>query len=640
MAHGAPRLLRMGLLVGALGTAACAGAKPAAGDDTGGGAPAEDSGGADSGGADSGDPIVDWRPPLDAGPPALDLDGDGWVPPDDCAPRAPSRYPGAPEIWYDGIDSDCAGDDDFDQDGDGDPIGVDCDDTDPATFPGAPERGGDGRDQDCDGEDGPPALDADGDGYDAAYDCDEADPAVYPGAPDACGDGRDTACDGDDDCPLSSAGVIDHAYATLLGEHAGDRLGQGEPGVLAIGDTDGDGSGALLLTAVFGGPAGEGRVYLVEGAAGPSSVATAAGAAWTGAAPGDQLGRGLAAPGDLDGDGLPDLVVSAPGADLSGAEAGALYLLPPGGGPLGAPFALGFAAGDELGELCGAPGLGPAGAGALLAGAQFADGGAGAVYLLVDTAGLGGAAATVRGAPGEELGSDLAVGDLDGDGLPELALGARGAGGDGRGAVYLFSGAIRGAYDSADADAQIVGEAAGDDVGWGISIALGADLDGDGYGDLVVGARGRDAAAATPDAGLVSLWRGPISPGAHGLSAAWASWRGADASDWIGDSVAMPGDIDGDGADELVIGSGYAEPPDGGRPSGAAYTLAGPLSAGAYGVEAAATGAAWAGGSRDRMRVHAAGDVNGDGRADVAVSAQLNSGAGFEAGAAYLLSED
>ena len=51
---------------------------------------------------------------------SYDLDGDGYTSDDgDCDPVASDVYPGAPETWYDGIDSDCSGGSDYDQDGDG-----------------------------------------------------------------------------------------------------------------------------------------------------------------------------------------------------------------------------------------------------------------------------------------------------------------------------------------------------------------------------------------------------------------------------------------------------------------------------------------------------------------------------------------
>jgi hypothetical protein len=73
---------------------------------------------------------------------------------DDCDDGDVSVHPGAAETWYDGTDSDCAGDDDFDQDADGveaESWGLDCDDTDPMVLPGAPETCANGADDDCDG---------------------------------------------------------------------------------------------------------------------------------------------------------------------------------------------------------------------------------------------------------------------------------------------------------------------------------------------------------------------------------------------------------------------------------------------------------------------------------------------------------
>ncbi len=125
-----------------------------------------------------------------------DADGDGFAPPDDCDDARADVHPGAEELWYDGLDQDCAGDDDFDADGDGYASatynGADCDDADPEVGPGAEDPDGDGVDQGCDdwadtgAWDLPSPLDADGDGFLSrelgGLDCDDEDAEVYPGS--------------------------------------------------------------------------------------------------------------------------------------------------------------------------------------------------------------------------------------------------------------------------------------------------------------------------------------------------------------------------------------------------------------------------------------------------------------------------
>jgi len=72
---------------------------------------------------------------------------------EDCDDSDPEVFPGAREVWYDGVDQDCAGDSDYDQDGDGQerkPEGTDCDDLDPQVLQGADEIP-DLVDNDCDG---------------------------------------------------------------------------------------------------------------------------------------------------------------------------------------------------------------------------------------------------------------------------------------------------------------------------------------------------------------------------------------------------------------------------------------------------------------------------------------------------------
>jgi Putative metal-binding motif/FG-GAP repeat len=133
-----------------------------------------------------------------------DADGDGFYEPTDCDDTEATAYPGAAEIWYNGIDNACDGGDDNDQDGDGVVIGPDCDDEDAAISPSATEIWYDGVDQDCSGGSDD---DQDGDGVDLGPDCDDRDAAINPSATEIWYDGVDQDCSGGSDDDADADGV-------------------------------------------------------------------------------------------------------------------------------------------------------------------------------------------------------------------------------------------------------------------------------------------------------------------------------------------------------------------------------------------------------------------------------------------------
>ena len=214
--------------------------------------------------------------PLASVPVALealpDFDGDGADHPlaggDDCDDNDPSVSPAAEDVWYDGVDQDCDGSNDYDADLDGSPTPEDCDDLDPTVSPSAVEVWYDGVDQDCDGDD----ADADGDGFPAAVvggpDCDDDDAAVNPSAPDA-DNGADDDCDGlIDEDGLEQGDVLlsERLLEPTVGQTAWVELHNGGAVARALdGWTLASDRATATLTAGLSVPAG-GAVLLCEDA--------------------------------------------------------------------------------------------------------------------------------------------------------------------------------------------------------------------------------------------------------------------------------------------------------------------------------------------------------------------------------------
>ncbi|MFT4978082.1 MAG: hypothetical protein ACI8S6_003990, partial [Myxococcota bacterium] len=227
-----------------------------------------------------------------------------------------------------------------------------------------------------------------------------------------------------------------------------------------------------------------------------------------GAAASDRLGYSVAALEDIDEDGFDDLLVGAPLSDDGGSNAGVAYLI----------------------------------SGADLDGA------------LSTTA----ASATVTGDKSDQLGFSVSsAGDVDGDGIPDALIGApyndSGAINGGAAALLLGS-SFSGAFDLSDTDAVFSGASSNDYAGWAVSSA--GDVDGDGYGDLLIGAPYSDDGAT--NGGTAYLVLGASSVSDSSLSSADASFYGESSSDYAGAAVSALGDLDGDGFDDFGIGA-YGE---------------------------------------------------------------------------------
>jgi len=412
-------------------------------------------------------------------------------------------------------------------------------------------------------------------------------------------------------------GTLDLASAkadmTIFGASDGDNLGF----VVASGDINGDGTDDILVGARFASPDGgrsqAGEAYVILGSSSLSqSVDIALGQqdlTVAGAEASDYLGYGLAS-GDIDGDGVEDLIVVAPGADglNNGRQnAGEAYVV------LGSPelsgtidvgqdqqdfTILGAEADDLLANFAASGDLNGDGRDDILLGTHKADGpdnqrpDGGEAYVIpgsqepkgtLDLASGKGFLTVWGGEASDWLGFFLAAADVNGDQEDDLIVSARNADGldnsrNNCGEVYLIFGSseLPKSVDIAlgQQDATLIGADLNDLFGH--SLASG-DLNGDDIADVLVGAPAADSVQnSRPDGGEVRAFFGsPSWPTVVDSALGQQSvviW-GREEGDELGFSLAS-GDIDGDGKADIIGGALLADGPDDARPdAGEAYVI-------------------------------------------------------------------
>ncbi|ACT93273.1 FG-GAP-like repeat-containing protein [Dyadobacter fermentans] len=353
-----------------------------------------------------------------------------------------------------------------------------------------------------------------------------------------------------------------------------------------------------------------------------------------------RFGTSVSCAGDVNGDGFSDVIAGAPDYANALSKEGAAFIFH--GASIGFGLRSAILESDQAEAQMGisvasAGDVNGDGYSDVITGANLYDVGTG-----IDNGSafvFHGSASSIALTPNVMLGTSqegaqfgysvTGAGDLNGDGFNDIAVGAphydNGSGEEG--SVFIFYGKPSGVPAVADQKLDI-GQL---NAGFGTSVSAAGDINGDGYGDLIVGVPYYDA--STTDNGAAFIYHG--SPG--GVSIIWNMvLEGTQTNEFFGFSVAGAGDVNGDGIRDVIIGAPSYDKL-GSSNCGAAFVHTGStLGITNFYTKLEGTQAE----SQLGFSVASAGDVNGDGYNDVVAGAVKQSNGEAIEGAAFVFYGD
>ncbi|QRR00489.1 FG-GAP-like repeat-containing protein [Dyadobacter sandarakinus] len=406
--------------------------------------------------------------------------------------------------------------------------------------------------------------------------------------------------------------------------------------VASAGDVNGDGYSDVLVGAPFydKGENDEGAVFVFQGSA--AGLNANAVLLLEGNQVNAQFGTSVSTAGDVNADGYSDVLVGAPLYDKGQTDEGAAFLYFGSAGGIKLAGAVTFEANQAsayFGQSVATIGDANAdGFSDIIVGAQLYDNGQtneGAAFIYKGSAGaISAVAATVleSNQANASFGYSVAgAGDINGDGFGDVVVGSMlyDNGQDNEGAAFVFHSSAAGVNPVAAI--RLEGNQVAAIFGWSVSTA--GDVNGDGFSDIIVGAYSYDKGETNE--GAAFIYHGS----AAGISAnAATTLESNQAEAVLGIAVACAGDVNGDGYSDVIVGAKYYD--KGQANEGAAFVYHG-SAAGIY-ANAVATlesnqANAWLGTS-----VASAGDVNGDGYSDVIAGAPTFDKVQYDEGGAFV----